>query len=41
MRGLILGAAYLVSGRSPRVAILAHGFIETFGIITLQFGINA
>ncbi len=36
--GLVLGAAYLLSGRNLWVSILAHGFIDTFGIIALFFG---
>ena len=36
--GLILGVAYLLSGRNLWVAVLAHGFIDTFGIVTLYFG---
>jgi hypothetical protein len=36
--GLILGAAYIVSGRNLWASILAHGFIDTVGIVTLFFG---
>ncbi|HJT98277.1 MAG TPA: CPBP family intramembrane glutamic endopeptidase [Rhodanobacteraceae bacterium] len=36
--GLVLGAAYLVSGRTLWTTILAHGFIDTFGIAALYFG---
>lgn len=36
--GLILGAAYLLSGRNLWVSILAHGFIDTFGVTVLFFG---
>ena len=36
--GLILGAAYMISGRNLWAAILAHGFIDTFGVIVLYFG---
>jgi membrane protease YdiL (CAAX protease family) len=36
--GLILGAAYLLSGRSLWTCIIAHGLIDTFGIVTLYFG---
>ncbi len=36
--GLILGAAYTVSGRNLWTSILAHGFIDTFGIVVLFFG---
>jgi CAAX protease family protein len=36
--GLILGAAYIVSGRNLWTTILAHGFIDTFGIVALYFG---
>jgi membrane protease YdiL (CAAX protease family) len=38
MAGLVLGAAYLLSGRNLWVAILAHGFIDTIGVIVLFFG---
>ena len=38
MAGLLLGAAYLLSGRNLWVCILAHGFIDTFGVIALYFG---
>jgi len=38
MAGLILGAAYLISGRDLWVCILAHGFIDTFGVVALFFG---
>jgi membrane protease YdiL (CAAX protease family) len=36
--GLILGAAYLLSGRNLWASILAHGFIDTFGLVVLFFG---
>jgi membrane protease YdiL (CAAX protease family) len=36
--GLILGAAYMLSGRNLWASILAHGFIDTFAIIALFFG---
>jgi membrane protease YdiL (CAAX protease family) len=36
--GFILGAAYLMSGRNLWTTILAHGFIDTFGIVSLYFG---
>lgn len=36
--GLILGAAYLISGRNLWACILAHGFIDTFGVVALFFG---
>src|SRR5580698_8531689 len=38
MAGLVLGAAYLLSGRNLWVCILAHGFIDTAGIVALFFG---
>ncbi len=38
MAGLVLGAAYVLSGRNLWVCILAHGFIDTFGVIALFFG---
>ncbi|MET0230475.1 MAG: CPBP family intramembrane glutamic endopeptidase [Rhodanobacteraceae bacterium] len=36
--GLILGAAYLASGRVLWTTILAHGFIDTFGVVALYLG---
>jgi membrane protease YdiL (CAAX protease family) len=36
--GLILGAAYLASGRNLWTTVLAHGFIDTFGVVCLYFG---
>ena len=36
--GFILGAAYLLSGRNLWTTILAHGFIDTFGVAALYFG---
>jgi CAAX protease family protein len=38
MAGAILGAAYLLSGRNLWVAILAHGLIDTTGIVLLYLG---
>ena len=38
MAGLVLGTAYLLSGRNLWVCILAHGFIDTVGVVTLFFG---
>jgi membrane protease YdiL (CAAX protease family) len=38
MAGLVLGAAYLLSGRNLWVCILAHGFIDTVGVVTVFFG---
>ncbi len=38
MAGLVLGAAYVLSGRNLWVCILAHGFIDTFGVVCLFFG---
>ena len=38
MAGLVLGAAYVLSRRNLWVCILAHGFIDTFGVIALYFG---
>jgi uncharacterized protein len=35
--GLILGAAYMLAGRNLWASILAHGFIDTFGIIDAFF----
>jgi membrane protease YdiL (CAAX protease family) len=36
--GLILGTAYLISGRNLWVSILAHGLIDTYGVIVTFFG---
>jgi len=36
--GLLLGAAYLAAGRNLWACVLAHGFIDTFGIAALSFG---
>jgi len=36
--GLILGAAFILSGRNLWASILAHGFIDTFGVTVLFFG---
>ncbi len=38
--GLILGSAYLLSGRNLWVPILAHGFIDTFAVIAAFFGLD-
>ncbi len=38
MAGLILGAAYMLSGRNLWASILAHGFIDTIGVVVLFFG---
>jgi|SRR6185295_14043014 len=36
--GLILGAAFLLSGRNLWTSILAHGFIDTFAVVVAYFG---
>ncbi len=36
--GLVLGVAYLAAGRNLWASILAHGFIDTVGIVMLLFG---
>ena len=36
--GLVLGATFLVSGRNLWACVLAHGFIDSFGIAALYFG---
>lgn len=36
--GLILGTAFILAGRNLWVCILAHGFIDTFGVIDAFFG---
>jgi membrane protease YdiL (CAAX protease family) len=38
MAGLVLGATYLLSGRNLWTCVLAHGFIDTFGVLALFFG---
>jgi CAAX protease family protein len=38
MAGLVLGTAYLLSGRNLWACILAHGFIDTVGVVALFFG---
>lgn len=38
MAGLILGIAYLLSGRNLWACILAHGLIDTVGVIAVFFG---
>ena len=38
--GLILGAAYMLSGRNLWATILAHGFIDTFGVIASFLGFD-
>jgi hypothetical protein len=41
MAGLVLGAAYLLAGRNLWVTILAHGFIDTFGLGMAYLGLAA
>jgi membrane protease YdiL (CAAX protease family) len=36
--GLILGAAFLLSGRNLWTCVLAHGFIDTIGVVAVYFG---
>ena len=36
--GLILGAAYLLSGRNLWASILAHGFIDTYAVFVVYMG---
>jgi membrane protease YdiL (CAAX protease family) len=36
--GLILGAAFLLAGRSLWASILAHGFIDTLAVVVVYFG---
>jgi len=38
MAGVVLGAAYLLSGRNLWACILAHGLIDTVGVVALFFG---
>jgi uncharacterized protein (DUF885 family) len=37
-RQLILGAVYLLSGRNLWTCVLAHGFIDTFGLTAAYLG---
>lgn len=39
--GFILGGAYLLSGRVLWTSILAHGFIDTFGLALVYFGLDS
>ena len=39
--GLILGSAYLLTGRNLWTCILAHGFIDTVAVAGLYFGWNS
>jgi uncharacterized protein len=41
MAGLQLGAAYVLSERNLWVCILAHGFIDTFGVAAAYLGWNS
>jgi uncharacterized protein len=38
MAGLILGAAYILSGRNLWACVLAHGFIDTVAVVAVFFG---
>ncbi len=38
--GLILGGAFLLTGRNLWVPILAHGFIDTFAVAAAFFGLD-
>ena len=38
MAGLVLGTTYMLSGRNLWACILAHGFIDTVGVVALFFG---
>ncbi len=37
--GLILGGAYLLSGRNLWVSVIAHGFADTIAIVAVFFGL--
>jgi membrane protease YdiL (CAAX protease family) len=39
--GLVLATAYIVSGRNLWACILAHGFIDTFGVVAAYFGLDS
>jgi membrane protease YdiL (CAAX protease family) len=36
--GLILGAAYMAAGRNLWASVLAHGLIDTYGVVALFLG---
>jgi membrane protease YdiL (CAAX protease family) len=36
--GLVLGTAYMLSGRNLWAAVIAHGLIDTFGVVVLYLG---
>jgi membrane protease YdiL (CAAX protease family) len=38
--GLILGSAYLLAGRNLWASVLAHGFIDTIGLVLVFFGLD-
>lgn len=38
--GLILGGAYVLAGRNLWVPVLAHGFIDTVGVVLGYFGLD-
>ena len=38
--GLILGCAYLLAGRNLWAAVLAHGFIDSVGVVAAFFGLD-
>jgi CAAX protease family protein len=39
--GLILGCAYLVSGRNLWTCVLAHGFIDTVAVVVVYLGLDS
>lgn len=39
--GLIFGVAYLLAGRNLWAGILAHGFVDTFAVTLLYFGLDS
>jgi membrane protease YdiL (CAAX protease family) len=38
MAGLVLGAAFLLTGRNLWAPIVTHGLIDTFGVAVLYLG---
>ena len=38
LAGLVLAGAFLLARRNPWAPILAHGFVDTFGVAALFFG---
>ncbi|HTW67501.1 MAG TPA: CPBP family intramembrane glutamic endopeptidase [Bryobacteraceae bacterium] len=41
MAGIVMAGAYILSGRNLWVCILAHGFIDTFGVAVAFLGFGS